>query len=127
MARPMSRARRMEVALQEAQKTFEAMETWYDAHPDASYGEVEMEMRRRRRELMGSYTEILINGRDAGVQAEELPECAVCGRKMSFQGYNRWTIRGLECDATLERAYYLCPECEGQGFFPPGSKTEATA
>jgi DNA-directed RNA polymerase subunit RPC12/RpoP len=124
MARPMSRTKRMEAAMQEAQKMFEAMEAWYDAHPDASFGEIELEARRVRREFMGRLLEIVVNGRDAGVQVEELPECADCGRKMSFEGYNEWTIRGLEGETTLERAYYLCPECKGQGFFPPGSQTQ---
>jgi hypothetical protein len=122
----MSRAKRIEAALKEAQLMFEAMEEWCDAHPDASYEEIELEMRRQRREFMGRYTEILVNGRDAGVQVE-LPECAVCGSQMEFEGYNRWTVRGLEGDVVLERAYYLCPECKGQGIFPPGSQTKATA
>lgn len=123
MARPMSREKRMEAGLREAKRMFEAMEAWYDAHPDASYGEVEAELRPQRREFMGRYTEILINGRDAGVQAE-LPKCEACGHEMDFEGYNGWTIRGLEGDSVLERAYYLCPKCKGQGFFPPRSQAK---
>ena len=123
MTRPMSRAQRLEAFLQEARQMYEALEEWYDAHPEASFGQIEQEARRRRRELMGRVLEILVNGRDTGFQLQ-LPRCAVCGIEMDFEGYKRWTIYGLEGDTTLERAYYVCHECEGQGLFPPGPKTE---
>ena len=70
MARPMSRAQRQAAFLAEAQKMFEAVEVWYDAHPDASFAEVEQEARRHRRRVMGQALAIEINGRDAGVQVQ---------------------------------------------------------
>jgi len=124
MTRSMSRAQRVEAFLQEALQMYEILEGWYDAHPEASFGEIEEEARQRRRELMGRVLEILINGRDTGVQVQ-LPRCVVCGVEMEFEGYKDWTIYGLEGDTRLERAYYVCPDCEGQGLFPPGPKAEA--
>jgi hypothetical protein len=124
MTRTMSRARRVETFLQEALQMYDTLEDWYDAHPEASFGEIEEEARQRRRELMGRALEILINGRDTGFQVQ-LPRCVVCGAEMDFEGYKDWTIHGLEGDTRLERAYYVCPDCEGQGLFPPGPKTEA--
>lgn len=124
MTRPMPRAQRLEAFLEEARQMYDALEAWYDAHPEASFGEIEGEARQRRRALMGRALEILINGRDTGFQLQ-LPRCAVCGIEMDFEGYKDWTIYGLEGDTTLERAYYVCPECEGQGLFPPRPKTEA--
>ena len=40
---------------------------------------------------------------------------------MEYKGeqYAR-TIRGLEGDTRLERAYYVCPQCSGETIFPPG-------
>lgn len=122
----MSRAKRMEAVSQISCKMYEGLERWYDEHPDASYEEIEGEGRRVRRQMMGAAIEVLINGRDAGVMVE-LPHCRQCGREMSFEGYEAWTVHGLEGDTTLERASYLCPECHGQGFFPPGSEVEATS
>lgn len=124
MTRTMSRARRVETFLQEALQMYDTLEDWYDAHPEASFGEIEEEARQRRRELMGRALEILINGRDTGFQVQ-LPRCAVCGAEMDFEGYKDWTIHGLEGDTRLERAYYVCPDCEDQGLFPPGPKAEA--
>ena len=35
---------------------YEQLEAWYDEHPDASFGEIEAEARRQRREMMGGMT-----------------------------------------------------------------------
>lgn len=53
--------------------------------------------------------------------------CKRCGQEMEFRDYLPWTVHGLEGDTELERAYYVCPECEGETFFPPGSETRATS
>lgn len=126
MARLMPRAKRMEAALEAARVMYEALEEWYDAHPDASHEEIEEEARRLRREMMGDVLETLINGRDTGIQLD-LPRCAQCGREMRFEGYNAWEVHGVEGDSTFERAYYLCPECKGQGFFPPPPQAAAAS
>lgn len=122
MARKMSRKRRKEAFLMAASEAFEGLEEWYDAHPEATFGEIEQEARRRRRELMGKALEVLVNGRDNGVQIEGV-HCERCGKEMEFQGYPPWTVRGLEGDTRLERAYYVCPDCEGETIFPPGPET----
>jgi hypothetical protein len=126
MARLMPRAKRMEAALEAARVMYEALEEWYDAHPDASHEEIEEEARRLRREMMGDVLETLINGRDTGIQLD-LPRCAQCGREMRFEGYNAWEVHGVEGDSTFERAYYLCPECKEQGFFPPRPQAAAAS
>lgn len=123
MSRPQSRARRQAAFMEEAKRMYEQLEEWYDAHPQASFGEIEAESRKRRRELMGKALAQLVNGRDTGVQVE-LPKCKQCGGKMEFEGYRDWGIHGLEGDSILERAYYVCPDCAGQTNFPPGHKTE---
>jgi hypothetical protein len=123
MSRPQSRARRQAAFMEEAKRMYEQMEDWYDAHPQASFGEIETEVRKRRRELMGKTIEQLVNGRDTGVQVEA-PKCGQCGEAMEFEGYCGWGIHGLEGDSRLERAYYVCPYCEEQTLFPPGCETE---
>lgn len=119
MSRPQSRARRKATFLAEAERMYEALEDWYDAHPEASFGEIEAEARKRRRELMGKTMEQLVNGRDSGLQVEA-PKCEQCGEAMEFEGYCDWGIHGLEGESRLERAYYTCPHCKGKTLFPPG-------
>ena len=119
MSRPQSRTRRKAAFMQVAEKMYEQLEAWYDQHPEASFGEIETEARKGRRELMGKVLEQLVNGRDTGVQVEA-PKCQECGGAMEFEGYCGWGIHGLEGNSRLERAYYVCPNCEGQTLFPPG-------
>jgi hypothetical protein len=124
MARRMSRGQRQEAFLAEARRMFDCLEMWYDDHPDASFREIEREARVQRRAFMGEALAIMINGRDTGHQVDP-PHCAICGTEMDFEDYRNWTVHGLEGDITLERAYYVCPDCDRQGLFPPGPQAEA--
>ena len=119
MTRRLSRTRRRAAFLEAAGQMYDQLEAWYDEHPQASFGEIEAEVRKRRRELMGTGIEVLVNGRDSGLQVEA-PRCQKCGRGLDFEGYRNWAVHGLEGDAVLERAYYVCPECQGETLFPPG-------
>jgi hypothetical protein len=100
---------------------FDTLEDWYDQHPQASFGEIEMEARKRRRDMMGEALRILVEGRDRGFRVEP-PHCPECERAMEFEGYRSWMVRGLEGDTVLQRAYYVCPHCSGETFFPSGSE-----
>jgi hypothetical protein len=124
MSGTMSRAQRRAVFAEIALGAFEVLEEWYDEHPDASFGEIEAEARRVRRELMGEALSLLINGRDRGFQLEA-PCCQGCGQPMRFEGYRPWGISGLEGDTRLIRAYYRCCQCSGETLFPPGREAEA--
>lgn len=124
MVQAKSRAQRRAAFGERAIQMFDALEDWYDEHPDASFGEIEAEARRQRRELMGQALAILINGRDRGFQLAA-SRCQECGQLMEFQGYRGWAIYGLEGDTRLERAYYVCPHCAGETLFPPGWETAA--
>jgi hypothetical protein len=70
---------------------------------------------------MGAGLAVLINGRDAGFQLD-LPACPQCGQALQLVGYRPWRVSGLEGETELERAYYVCQECEGQTLFPLGSE-----
>jgi|SRR5664279_2114084 hypothetical protein len=120
MTRKLSKEKRRAQFLEKAGQMFEEMEGWYDQHPEASFGEIEIKARQERRELMGEAIGILVNGRDTGALVEA-PVCSRCKKAMQFKGYRDKEVRGLEGDTVLERAYYVCPECKGETIFPPGS------
>ena len=124
MPRKKSRTQRKAGFLNAAEAMYECMEDWYDAHPDASFEEIEEEMRRQRRGLMGGALETLIVGRDSGFEVEP-PACPACRQALEFEGYRTWTVKGLEGDSQLERAYYTCPACSGRGFSPSGPEVAA--
>ena len=123
MTRPQSRTRREAAFMEAAKQMHTELEAWYDQHPEASFGEIEAEVRRKRRALIGKELELLINGRDTGM-ALNTPKCPKCGQGMAFEGYRKWGVHGLEGDSLLERAYYVCPTCKGETLFPPGSEVE---
>lgn len=119
MGRRMNREERKKAFLKQAEEMFEELEAWYDKNPEASFGEIEIEARKQRRKMMGKGLEVVVNGRDTG-QEEEAPGCEGCGQPMAFKGYRGKRVQGLEGDSELERAYYVCPDCQGETFFPPG-------
>lgn len=104
MARTKSRAQRREASMKSAGAMYDRIEDWYDQHPDASFEQLEEELRRHRRELMGEAAATLVLGRDSGIRLGA-PCCGKCGRAMAFKEYRPWTIKGLEGDTVLERAY----------------------
>ena len=122
MAPTQSLSQRKAAFLQAASEMSERLEGWYDAHPAATFEEIEQELRQQRRELMGGALATLIVGRDSGYQASA-PPCPQCGQLLAFEGYRPWTVKGLEGDSVLDRAYYVCPACAGQTFPPSGSET----
>ena len=123
MGQLMNRAEREAAVMAAAKRMYQALEDWYDQHPEASFGQIEQDTRRLRRELMGETMEVVVNGRDDGYRTER-PRCEQCGSEMDFEGYRPWGLSSLEGDLKLRRAYYLCPACRGQGFSPPRSETE---
>lgn len=123
MSRLQSRDHREAAFVKLATELHAQLEAWYDQHPAASFGEIEQEARRLRREFMGQGLAVVINGRDTGFQLDA-PRCAQCAQVMQFVGYRPWRVSGLEGETELERAYYVCRGCEEQTFFPPGSETE---
>lgn len=121
MAPTKSRSQRKAAFEQAASAMYEQLEGWYDAHPDASFEEIEAELRQQRRELLGATLTTLIVGRDSGQRAIA-PPCQKCGQPLVFEGYRPWTVKGLEGDTVLDRAYYVCSACVGETFFPSGSE-----
>ncbi|SRR5712692_3789614 len=120
MPQALSRAQREAAFLEAAARMYTQLESWYEQHPAASFGEIEAEARQCRRELMGETLALLINGRSTGYQLEP-PVCAQCGQAMEFEGQRPRQIYGLEGDTRLSRAYYVCPQCEKQTLFPPST------
>jgi hypothetical protein len=74
-----SRAQRREAFLALAGQAFDELETWYDAHPDASFAEIEAEAREVRQALMGQGPKLLINQRAHAVELHRSRAAAETG------------------------------------------------
>ncbi|SRR6266508_577208 len=121
-----SRAQRREQFMQRAVEMYNVLEDWYDAHPDATFGEIEQKAREQRRELMGETIGILINQRPQAVEMKA-PVCPKCGREMKLHDVRGKTVHGIEGRTRVERRYYVCPSACGETVFPPGSASETAA
>jgi hypothetical protein len=126
MSRPKSCSKRKKEYMKEAEKMFVEIDSWYNQNPNASFEEIESRAREARRTMMGKLLGVMINGRDVGKTAEG-PKCKQCEAEMIFKEYRKKTVYGIEGDTKLERAYYVCGNCEGQTLFPPGQEVEITS
>ncbi len=114
-----TRTQARESYLQLASQLWDEFNAWYDAHPDATFDDMEMELGRRRRAFMGETLALTLRREDLGAMPEA-PTCEQCGQRMAFKGYPDKVVHGLEVDADIPRAYYTCSTC-GSGVFPPGA------
>jgi hypothetical protein len=66
MAPTKCRSQRQAAFLQAAGEKYARLEAWYEAHPAATFEELEEALRQQRRELMGGALATLIVGCDSG-------------------------------------------------------------
>ena len=104
--------------LRRAAELWDEFNVWYQGHPEATFDEMEAELGKQRRAVLGDFLELSLRQGDLGA-TPEAPSCRQCGEPMVFRGYPEKEVHGLEADAKIPRAYYVCPTC-GVGFFPPG-------
>ncbi len=105
-----------------AERLWTTLTAWHDAHPEATFDEMEEELGSQGRVLLGELMGLVLRRGDLGAEAEAL-RCERCGREMVFKGYPTKTVHGLKVDVRLPRAYYVLPPLPGWGF-PPGPAVE---
>jgi hypothetical protein len=110
--------------LEGAAKLWDEYNAWYDAHPDATFDEMDEEVGEEGRAHLGELVGLTLRQGDLGAKAD-VPRCERCGGGMVFKGYPKKGVQGLRVGVEVRRAYYLCPACE-LGFSPPGPATETS-
>ena len=108
-----------------AQTVWAELNSWYRAHPEATFDEMEGYLGEQGRGLLGKALALILRQGDLGA-APQGCRCEQCGREMIFKGYPAKAVCGLRVDAEIPRAYYVCPRCEA-GIFPPGPPSAAEA
>jgi hypothetical protein len=108
-----------------AQAMWVEFNAWYQAHPGATFDEMESYLGEEGRGLLGRALELILRQGDLGARPEG-QRCECCGEEMIFKGYPKKPVQGLRVDAEIPRAYYICPRCEA-GLFPPGPPPAAEA
>ena len=115
MPRPLPRDR----WLADAADRFAALEGWRQAHPTATWAEIEAAVDAQlvplRAALLGD-TAMASAAADLGGTR---PACQDCGARLTAAGPRRRRLRGEQDDPIeLARTYARCPAC-GAGLFPP--------
>ena len=109
--------------LERAGDLWDSFNAWHKEHPEATFDEMEDELGQERRGILGDFLALSLRQGDLGA-TPEAPLCKQCGQAMVFKGYPDKAVQGLEAEAKIPRAYYVCPACK-EGLFPPGPATSA--
>lgn len=115
MPRPLPRDR----WLAESAERFAALDAWRQAHPRATWTEIEAAIDAQLGPLRAQLLGDTAMASEATDLSGERRVCPDCGARLQAAGARRRQLRGeQEIPIALERSYARCPAC-GTGFFPP--------
>jgi hypothetical protein len=105
--------------LAEADERFAALDAWRQAHPKATWAEIEAaidgQLGPLRARMLG---ETAMASATADLHGER-PVCPHCGERLQAAGAHRRRLRGeQEIPIDVDRTYARCPAC-ATGLFPP--------
>jgi ribosomal protein S27AE len=116
MPRPLPRDR----WVADATDRFAALDAWRQAHPKATWAEIEAAVEAQLGPLRAALLRETAMASDAAQLARDVPACPECGGRLTAAGARRRRLRSEEdVVLELERTYARCPAC-GTGLFPPG-------
>ena len=116
MPRPLPRDR----WLADAADRFAALDAWRQAHPKATWTEIESAIDTQLGPLRAAMLGDTAMASDATDMRGERPVCPDCGAGLAAAGPRRRRLRGEhEVPIAVDRTYARCPAC-GSGLFPPG-------
>jgi hypothetical protein len=115
MPRPLPRDRWLE----EASARFAALDAWRQAHPKATWEEIEAAVDAELGPLRAQVLGETAMASEASALRGERPVCAACGERLRPAGTRRRRLHGEQAvPIDLERTDARCPAC-GAGLFPP--------
>jgi ribosomal protein S27AE len=116
MARPLPRDR----WLADAADRFAVLDAWRQAHPKATWVEIEAAVAAQLGPLRAAMLSDTAMVSEAADLSGERPVCPTCGEPLVAAGSRRRRLRGeQDVPIAVERRYARCPRC-GTGLFPPG-------
>ncbi len=99
------------------------MKAWRDAHPTATFREIEEALEGRLAQLRADMLKALASASEATEGRDEAGErvaCPQCGAPSYRHGYRTRKLKGQhDAEVELTRRYLTCPGC-GHTFFPSG-------
>ena len=115
MPRPLPRER----WLTDTAERFAALDAWRQAHPKATWAEIEAAVEAQLGPLRAALLQDTALASEAADLSGDRPTCPDCGARLQAAGTHRRHLRGEQDDGlSLTRHYARCPAC-GTGLFPP--------
>lgn len=115
MPRPLPRER----WLAESAERFAALDAWRQAHPTATWAEIEAAVDAQLAPLRAQLLGETAMASEATDLAGPRRVCPQCGQRLQAAGTRRRRLRSEQDEPiALERTYARCPAC-GTGLFPP--------
>lgn len=106
--------------LAETATRFAALDAWRQAHPTATWVEIETAIDAQLGPLRARMLGETAMASDAADLGGQRPGCPDCGGRVQAAGVHARRLRGeQDVPIALERRYARCPAC-GTGLFPPG-------
>jgi hypothetical protein len=100
---------------QSTEAVVQALRVWRQAHPQATFDEIDAAVQRQFAPLQAAVVAEL-----SQAAHEEVARGAQCAGPMQAHGMRTRRVPTRQGQAVqLRRAYYVCPAC-GAGRFPPG-------
>ena len=105
--------------LAESAERFAALDAWRQAHPKATWTEIEAAVDAQLGPLRAQLLAETAMASEAATLSGERPTCPTCGERLTAAGARRRRLHGEQAvPIDLERTYARCPAC-GSGLFPP--------
>ena len=97
--------------------------TWQEAHPEATWDELELEVLQLRQRFGVQLARVLTKQRSE-MRPVPGPQCTECGHEMHYKGQKERQLVSMLGEVPLNRGYYYCSACQ-RSDFPPGSSPGA--
>jgi len=109
--------------LAETEALFDELMTWDEHTPEPDLTQIEEIVLQLRQRFGERLAQAALARQENRQPAEKLP-CPHCAGELENKGLKDNQVASRVGNLQLARSYYYCPRCR-QGFFPPGSPTEA--
>jgi hypothetical protein len=108
--------------LQKSEEILRDIKEWRQAHPKATFVEIEDEVHKRMMQLEAQVLQEAAQESSCrewgGALGKEHPRCPNCALPLQARGKHKRTLQGNGGQSvTLQRTYGTCPKC-GESFFP---------
>jgi hypothetical protein len=101
-----------------AEAILDEVSAWSQAHPRATWDELEQEVLQARQQFGERLLQRLVEEREA-VQPVPGPRCPQCGQEMRYKGRKPRCVASSIGETQLKRGHYYCSRCK-TSVFPPG-------